>query len=103
MLTLTKENFRAEVEEAESLVVVDIYAPWCGPCRMLAPIFEELEAELACVKFAKLNVDDEPDIARLFRVESVPTVALVKGGVFLDLRVGFMPKEELASFIGEYI
>lgn len=102
MTELTKDNFKREAEEAQELVFIDIFAEWCGPCRMLTPIVVELEVEHKNVKFARLNVDAEPELARQFHVESIPMIALLKGGVFLDFRVGYMPKAELSAFIAEY-
>ena len=99
MINLTSENFKAEVEEYKGLVVIDLWAEWCGPCRMLAPTVDELALELSDVKFCKINVDNEPELTRLFKVESIPTVALVKDNTFLDFSVGLVPKEQLREFI----
>lgn len=101
MLNITKENFESEVEKAESLVVIDLYADWCGPCKMLAPVIEELEREHPDVKFGKINVDNEPELTALFKVESIPYIALVKNNVFLDFSVGYVPKETLERLIEE--
>lgn len=102
MLKITKDNFKAEVEECEKLVVIDLYADWCGPCKMLAPIIAELAEEMTDVKFGKINVDEEAELARAFKVSSIPMVALVKDNVLLDIFVGYMPKEKLSEFISEY-
>lgn len=102
MINLTKENFEAEVINQERLTVIDLYADWCGPCRMLAPILAELENEYSSVKFGKINVDEEPELAREFRVESIPMIAFVRDNTFLDLSVGYVPKEKLASMIEQY-
>lgn len=102
MTELTKDNFKAEVEEYKGLVVIDLWASWCGPCRMLAPIIDELAAEMTDVKFCKINVDDELELARMFKVQSIPTVALVKDNTFLDMSVGYVPKDKLKSLISEY-
>lgn len=99
MIDLTSNNFKSEVEEYEGLVVIDIWASWCGPCKMLAPIIDELEAEMPGVKFCKINVDDEPSLARLFKVQSIPTVAVVKNNTFLDMSVGYVPKSKLVDLI----
>jgi thioredoxin 1 len=99
MLNITKENFETEVEQADSLVVIDLYADWCGPCKMLAPIIEELEREYPDVKFGKINVDNEPDLTALFKVQSIPYIALVKNNTFLDFSVGYVPKTTLARLI----
>ena len=102
MTVITKENFKAEIEEFGGLAVIDLYADWCGPCKMLAPILKELEGEMPDVKFCKINVDTEPELAREFRVTSIPMIALVKDNTFLDMSVGYSPKANLASFIEEY-
>lgn len=99
MTILTKENFGAEVEEFTGLAVIDLYADWCGPCRMLAPVLEELEKEYPDVKFCKINVDDESELARMFNVTNIPMVAFVKNNVFADVSVGYVPKEKLKKLI----
>ena len=101
MLNITKENFESEVEKAESLVVIDLYADWCGPCKMLAPVMEELEREYPDVKFGKINVDNEPDLTALFKVQSITYIALVKNNTFVDFSVGYVPKATLARLIEE--
>ena len=101
MLNITKENFEAEVEKADCLVVIDLYADWCGPCKMLAPVIEELEREYPDVKFGKINVDNEPDLTALFKVQSIPYIALVKNNTFLDFSVGYVPKDTLVQLIEE--
>ena len=102
MLSITKESFTSEVEECEGLVIIDLYADWCAPCKMLSPILSELEDELRDVKFCKINVDEEPELSSLFKVTSIPMIAAVKDNTFLDLRVGYTEKEELREFILEY-
>ena len=99
MLKLTSNNFKTEVEEYKGLVVIDLYADWCGPCKMLAPVLEEIEKETPDVKFCKVNVDEEPNIARIFKVESIPFVALVKDNTFVDMSVGYVPKDKLVKLI----
>ena len=101
MTNLTKDNFKAEVESYSGLVAIDLWATWCGPCRMLAPVFEQLSLEYPDVKFCKINVDEEPELTKMFNVQSIPTVALVKDNTFVDLLVGYVPKEKLAAFIEE--
>ncbi len=86
---LNETNFDQEVLKANGLVVVDFYAPWCGPCRMLAPFFEQLAAEFAGrAKFVKVNVDDAPLLATRYGITGVPTVMLFKGGVLVDTYLG---------------
>jgi thioredoxin 1 len=101
MLVITKENFKSEVEEHLGLVVIDLYADWCGPCRMLAPVLAELESEYPEVKFCKINVDDEPELAKAFNVKNIPMVAFVKNNTFADLSIGFVPKETLKAKLEE--
>lgn len=103
MTVLTGDNFKSEVEEYKGLVVIDLWATWCGPCLMLAPTIDELEKEMPEVKFCKINVDDERELAMQFKIQSIPTVALVKDNTFVDMSVGLVPKEKLKKFISEYI
>ncbi len=102
MLHLTKDNFKSEVEEYKGLIVIDFYADWCGPCKMIAPIFEELSREMSDVKFCKVNVDNEMDIAMMFKVTSIPMIAIVKDNTFLDMSVGYVGREKLEKLILEY-
>ena len=101
MTVLTKDNFKFEVEEYSGLVVIDLYADWCGPCKMLAPIIHELETEYTDVKFCKVNVDNERELTTMFEVTSIPTVAFVKDNTLLDVSVGYVEKEKLAKLIEE--
>lgn len=103
MLKISKDNFEAEVEKCESLVVIDLYADWCGPCKMLAPVLEELEGEYPSVKFGKINVDEESELAAAFKVKSIPMIALVKDNTFIDFSVGYVPKDTLKNLIDEYV
>ena len=102
MLNVTTQTFQKEVIEEKGLVVIDLWASWCGPCRMLAPILDELESECPDVKFCKINVDEEPALAETFKVQSIPMVAFVKNDVFLDMSIGYVPKEKLAGMIEQY-
>ena len=101
MLVVTKDNFKTEVEDHKGLVVIDLYADWCGPCRMLAPVLAELESEYTDVKFCKVNVDNDPELAKAFNVQSIPMVAFVKDNTFADMSIGFVPKENLVKLIEE--
>ena len=102
MTNLTSANFKAEVEEYKGLVVIDLWASWCGPCRMLAPVIDEVAEEMPDVKFCKINVDEEPELTKMFKVTSIPTVALVKDNTLVDISVGFVPKDKLVKFISEH-
>ncbi len=99
MTVVTSENFKEEIEISSKLCVIDLYADWCGPCRMLAPVLEELEKEYPDVKFCKVNVDHDPSIAEIFKVQSIPHIAFVKDNTYLDMSIGYVPKASLAKII----
>ncbi|MBR5144206.1 MAG: thioredoxin [Clostridia bacterium] len=103
MTVITKDNFNSEIEQFDGLAIIDLYADWCGPCRMLAPVLAELEGEYPGAKFCKINVDEQPELAKAFNVTSIPMVAFVKNNTFVDLSVGYVPKESLMKLIEEYI
>jgi thioredoxin 1 len=100
IIELTEANFEPEVLHAAGLVVVDFYAPWCGPCKMLAPVLEQLAGEFAGrLKFAKANVDQTPDLAASFEVSGVPTLMLFRGGEAVDQVVGFSGLRQLKAWL----
>lgn len=96
---LTEENFEAEVLKSDVPVLVDFWAPWCGPCKVLGPVIEELAKEFdgKPVKIAKMNVDESPVTPGKYGVMSIPTLILFKGGEAVDQMVGVQPKEKLAE------
>ena len=95
IIDLTKENFQAEVTKSDKPVLVDFWAVWCGPCQMMAPILHELETEMPDVQIGKVNVDEQMDLARQFRVVSIPTLIIFKNGQEVQRMVGVTSKEEL--------
>jgi thioredoxin 1 len=93
-------NFQAEVLESTQPVVVDFWAEWCGPCKMIGPSLEEISNEMAGkVKVVKLNIDENPELAAKFGVRSIPTLAMFKGGEVADIKVGAAPKTALSAWI----
>ncbi|MBU5591802.1 thioredoxin [Clostridium sp. MSJ-4] len=96
-------SFLEEVEKQEGVVVVEFWAAWCGPCKMLAPVVEELSNEIPGVKFGKVNVDNNPQISQNFRIASIPTIMVFKDGNVIDTMVGFRPKAELENMIKKRI
>lgn len=97
----TDQNFKQEV--SEGLVLVDFWAPWCGPCKMIAPVLEELDADMDDkVKIVKLDVDENQQTASEYGIMSIPTLLLMKNGETVDKVVGFRPKEALAELVEKH-
>lgn len=99
MTVITKDNFDAEVLHAGKLAVLDFWAAWCGPCMMLKPVFEELSQEMPQVKFCKLDVDEERELAMQYGIESIPTLLFFKDGKVIHKLVGLRGKDELRAEI----
>ena len=96
---VTYENFEEEVLQAEKPVLVDFWATWCGPCRMLSPIVAQLAEENPEIKVCKVNVDDEPQLAQQFNITGIPTVLVFKNGEMTNRSTGFVPKQKLLDLI----
>ena len=104
VVEFTETNFDQEVTKSPTPVLVDLWAAWCGPCRVIAPVVEELAATYqGKMKMGKLNVDDHPSVAAQFRIMNIPTLLLFKGGKEVDRIVGVVPKEELTRRIEQAI
>lgn len=101
IVNVSDQSFNTEVE-GQGTVLVDFWAPWCGPCKMLAPILEELSSEVADVKIAKVNVDDNPESASRFGVMSIPTMIVFKDGQPVDKVVGLNSKEALKNMLSKH-
>ncbi|SFT47666.1 thioredoxin [Selenomonas sp. GACV-9] len=98
-VTITNENFQSEVLEAKGTVLIDFWASWCGPCRMLAPLVDQVAAEHSDVKVGKVNVDEQQELAAQFGVMSIPTLIVFRDGQKVNESVGLIPKENIESLI----
>ncbi|MDD5916683.1 MAG: thioredoxin [Clostridiales bacterium] len=102
IIKLTKDNFASLAEQSDVPVLIDFWASWCGPCKMLAPVIDELAAESdGSYKVGKVNVDDDPELASRFGVFSIPTVIVMKDGKVAATSVGVRPKQVLAQLLGK--
>ena len=99
VLHITKSNFEDEVLRSEKPVLLDFWASWCGPCRMVGPIVEEIAAERADIKVGKINVDEEQELAGAFNVMSIPTLVVMKDGKVVNHAVGARPKEQILAML----
>ncbi|KGF71468.1 thioredoxin [Neosynechococcus sphagnicola sy1] len=101
---VTDSTFKQEVLESEIPVLVDFWAPWCGPCRMVAPVVDEIAQQYdGQVKVVKVNTDDNPSVASQYGIRSIPTLMIFKGGQRVDMVVGAVPKSTLASTLEKYL
>lgn len=98
-LNINKHNFRQEVLESEKPVLLDFWAPWCGPCRMVVPIVEEIARENPDIKVGKVNVDEEPELAAQFQVMSIPSLFVFKNGKVVNQSTGAQPKHQILAMV----
>ena len=100
VVTITKENFENEVLKSDKPVLLDFWATWCGPCRMVSPIVDEIANERDDIKVGKINVDEQGELSMQFRIVSIPTLIVMKNGEVANNAVGAMPKEEILNLLG---
>ncbi|MDD4164133.1 MAG: thioredoxin [Eubacteriales bacterium] len=99
VITITKENFDSEVMKSDKTVLLDFWASWCGPCRMVAPIVEEVANIATDKKVGKVNVDEQPELASRFQIMSIPTLVVIKQGKVVNTAVGSRPKEAILKML----
>ncbi len=98
-LTITKENFEMEVLKSDKPVLLDFWASWCGPCKMVSPVIDEIAGEVTHAKVCKVNVDEQPELAAKFKVMSIPTLAVMKDGELVNTTVGAKQKDAILSML----
>ena len=101
VVQITRENFMSEVTNSEKPVLLDFYADWCGPCRMVTPIVDEIASERSDIKVGKINVDNQPELAQQFRVMSIPTLVVLKDRKIVSQSVGAKTKEQILEMLSD--
>ena len=100
VLHINRNNFQSEVMESAKPVLLDFWAPWCAPCRMVSPILDEIAAERPDIKVCKINVDEEYDLAGKYKVVSIPTLMVLQNGIVEDRALGARPKKQILAMLG---
>ncbi|MBQ4062097.1 MAG: thioredoxin [Christensenellaceae bacterium] len=98
-LNINKNNFQNEVVNSDKPVLLDFWAPWCGPCRMVVPIVEEIAGERSDIRVGKINIDDQPELANQFRIMSIPTLVVMKNGKIVNRSTGTKSKKDILAMI----
>jgi len=99
VINITKDNFNKEVVKSEKPVLIDFWASWCGPCKMLSPVVDEIAKEVSNVKIGKVNVEEQQELATMFEVMSIPMLVFIKDGKIIKQSIGLTSKEKIASMI----
>ena len=99
VVKITKSNFESEVLKSDKKVLIDFYADWCGPCRMVGPVVEEIANEYPEYKICKINVDEQPELAHRYRVMTIPTLMVLKDGHIVEQSVGAKPKHKILAMV----
>ncbi len=99
VLQITKENFEQEVLRSRETVLLDFWADWCGPCRMVGPVLEEIAGERTDIKVGKINVDEQRELAAAFQIMSIPTLVVMRGGKAVNQAVGVRPKQQILAML----